>query len=120
MTGPMFYGYGFSYAVGSGGGGGSGTQNSTTAPNPLSPFPNTLKNGHRHDQDDIGTCPSIYGPTSTLTTKISTRVTSIGASLANTTAVTVTEGVWKLTPKPTETNMNEAAKEGEEEEIQGR
>ncbi|KAK3338431.1 hypothetical protein B0H65DRAFT_512277 [Neurospora tetraspora] len=101
QTGPMYYGYNFVYTVGS-----EWHTKDYHCHHP--PSPGALKNG----QDDIGSCTSIYGPTDAPTTKVSTSVTSMSASLANTTPVTVTEGVWKLSPKPTETKAEEGSAAG--------
>ena len=65
--------------------------------------PGALKDG----KDDIGRCTAIYGPTAGATTKVTMSVTSMSASLANTTPVTVTGGMWV---GPIETG--ESAKEG--------
>ncbi|CCC08108.1 hypothetical protein SMACR_01658 [Sordaria macrospora] len=97
-TGPTYYGYGFMYAIDS-----DMHTKECHCIHPLSP--GELKNG----KDDIGVCTSIWGPTGAPTTKVSTRVTSISASLANTTPVTVTSGVWVGPIETAETKEGGAA-----------
>ncbi|KAK3398729.1 hypothetical protein B0T20DRAFT_353190, partial [Sordaria brevicollis] len=96
MTGPTMYGYGFSYSV-------SSVDEHTKNYQCTHPPSSLLANS----QDDIGKCTSIYGPTLSPTTMVTTSVTSMSASLANTTPVTVTEGAWMLSPMATEGKARE-------------